>query len=265
MGLFQFGKKEKIKQSFSDAEGVWPRRAIVDVLEQRYAEVEDLGEHQGFALYGVTENQIRFVVVLVPANGAPDMIGEVGFLARFVGFTLTDPGRDAVNRNLHISVLEEGGEGDLLLIGGIKASGAFQAASFSLVLDAWRRDIIIALQGIEGTSAPTAFAAAQLEEVRSYASNAARIGIGPAGEGVTRALTAGDDVPTDDGPIDELARATRSASSQELPGQGGLLAAFVGGRKAVATCPNCNGRGKIGMLAKTCPSCGGKGVIISDQ
>lgn len=136
--------------------------------------MDDLGEEQGFSLYGVTDGDIRFAVVLALVEGAPDKVSEVGFLARFSGFNLSPAQLEGVNRNLHISVAAFHSDSDLYLIGGVAAAGDFKEDTFTLILEAWRRDLLVILQSMSvSESLAGAYPAARLAAVREFAVNRA--------------------------------------------------------------------------------------------
>ena len=221
MGLF-FGKSVELRLP----DGLWPRAKVLAALKRRYAAVDDLGEDQGFGVYGVTDGEIRFAVVMGLAEGASDKISTVGFLARFSGFNLSQAQLESVNRNLHISIATFHTDGDLYLIGGVDASGAFNEGTFMLVLEAWKRDLLVILQSISlSGSLADSLPAAGLEAVRRFAVNRAG----------------------------------------EAPQAGGdLFAAYAGGaHRAMAACGDCGGRGKTGFFARACDCCGGSGFVAA--
>jgi len=163
--VFQlFGPRDRLDKTAAGAG--WPVEEVAAALRARFADLEHLGDEAGYRLYGVEDRGVRFAVVLVLAGGAGDEVGEVGFLARFTGYQLTDAGLAAINRNLHLSVASYDPSGDIFVIGGVQAGGPFNAAAFSLVIDSWRRDLAIALQGLDGGAIVEAFPAAQFDQVR---------------------------------------------------------------------------------------------------
>ncbi|MCA8888204.1 MAG: hypothetical protein KDA46_05195 [Parvularculaceae bacterium] len=210
-------------------DGFWPKERILAALRSRYGAVEHLGDEHQFCLYGVTDGDIRFVVVLVCAVGAPDNIGEVGFIARFSDFEFTDAAVDSMNRNLHISVASHEGDGDLYLIGGVVAAGEFSESSFGLILEAWKRDLMIVLNVLSGgLTFASAFPAAGFSVVRDFARNAAP------------------------------ARGEDGAPARDL------FASFAGGaHRHMAVCNGCGGRGKTGFIARQCEDCDGSGFVAA--
>lgn len=208
------------------ADGIWPKPKILSALKKRYSAVDDLGEEGGFAIYGVTDGEIRFAVVMALVEGAKDKVSTVGFLARFSGFNLTQSQLDSVNRNLHISIASFHTDGDLYLIGGVEAAGAFSEGTFLLILEAWKRDLLVILQSMSlSHSLADEHPAARLETVLKFATN----------------------------------RAPESAEAG-----GALFAAFAGGaHRALAACGVCGGRGKTGFLARQCEECGGSGFVAA--
>lgn len=172
MKLFSGFKDGRLARAF------WPRSRVVSALRNRYQSLEDIGEDEGLHLYGVAEGDVRFVVALIAIDGNPDKVAEIGFLARFSGFALSNAQLDAVNRNLHISVATFHSDGDLYVLGGVAAVGDFSDGAFSLILEAWKRDILIVLKGISSASFVDAFPAARSETARRFATN--RAGADPA-------------------------------------------------------------------------------------
>ena len=204
------------------ADGLWPRPKILSALKKRYAAIDDLGEESGFAIYGVTDGDVRFAVVMALVEGQKDKISEVGFLARFSGFNLSQAQLDGVNRNLHISVASFHTDGDLYLIGGVAAAGSFNEGTFMLILEAWRRDLLVILQSMSlSHTLAGAHPAAKLEAAMNFATN----------------------------------RAPETAEAA-----GDLFAAYAGGaRRSLVSCGACGGRGKTGFLARGCEECDGTG------
>lgn len=207
------------------AESLWPRKKVVAALKKRYAAVDDLGEESGYAVFGVTDGEIRFAVVMAYSDGAKDKVSEVGFLARFSGFNLSQSQLDGVNRNLHISVATFHTDGDLYLIGGVTASGSFDEGTFTLILEAWKRDLLVIIQSMSlSHSLADAFPSARLQTALKFAVNRA-------GEGAAA-------------PGDDLFARFASASDRRME-----------------TCASCGGRGKTGFIARSCSSCDGTGFI----
>lgn len=219
LGLFKSG-------TAAQAASLWSRKGVIAALKKRYGAIEDLGEENGFAVYGVNEGEIRFAVVLALVEGASDKVAEVGFLARFSGFNLTAAQLDSVNRNLHISIATFHTDGDLYLIGGIAAAGAFSESTFLLVLEAWKRDLLVIIQSMSlSHSLAATHAVARLETAARFATN--RL---PEGE----------------------------------ISQGDLFADFAGGAlRRLSTCGGCAGRGKTGFIAKPCEECEGSGFVAA--
>lgn len=168
MKLFSTADASRLARSF------WPKGKIVAALRNRYRTLEDLGEEDGFRLYGVADGEVRFVVALILIEGSAERVAEVGFLARFSGFALSNAQLDTVNRNLHISVATFHNDGDLYLIGGVSAAGDFSEGTFSLILEAWKRDLLVVLNGISSASFIDAFPAAKSEAALRFATNRAR-------------------------------------------------------------------------------------------
>lgn len=201
--------------------GAWPHAKIVDVLKRRYQRLERLGDQQGFTLFGISDNGVNFVVALIEGPNAGS-VAEIGFLARFVGFRADAAAIERINRNLHLSIASIEGEGDLYLLAGVEASGTFDEKTFALVLDAWRRDLMLVLNALSGTtSVAAAFPMAQAEAARSFAIN---------------------------------------LPPKHAHGDGAdLLKAFMGSGTPKVLCKDCGGRGKRGLVARQCDCCGGAG------
>ncbi|MEO0880157.1 MAG: hypothetical protein AAFY22_10650 [Pseudomonadota bacterium] len=207
----------------------WPKSAIVDALGVRYDGLEHLGDDEGFALYQATDGKLNFVVALVEVNGAPDQIAEIGFLARFVGFNATQSASEFINRNAHIATSGLASGGDLYLIAGVQAAGRFDAASFTLILEAWKRDLMLAIHALSGGQAAPAHPIAGLEKARLSAVNTA---------------------PQRDGAPARGGRPLMDAFSY-----------FFGDDRRMAVCTECDGRGKRGLVARKCAACEGEGLV----
>lgn len=169
-------------------------------------------------LYGVADGDVRFVVALMSIDGSPEKVAEIGFLARFSGFPLSNAQLDSVNRNLHISVATFHSDGDLYVLGGVAAVGDFSDGTFGLILEAWKRDLLVVLNGISSASFVEAFPAARSEAAKRFATN--RAGADPA-----------------------------------------ALFQSMAGAARLSVCPDCNGRGRTGMMARSCSACGGGGFV----
>lgn len=207
--------------------GLWPKSRLLAVLKRRYSAVDDLGEEQGFDLYGITDCEVRFGVILVLADGAPDKVSEVGFLARFSGYSLDQRALAGVNRNLHLSVASVHSDGDLYLIGGVAAAGEFNESTFTLILEAWKRDLLVLIHALTSdTSYAEAMISARLAPLARFASNRA---------------------PQDGGADD-------------------LFASYAGGAHLHKTlCGVCGGRGKTGFIAKPCEPCDATGFVAKPR
>ena len=222
IGKFFGGKRASMADQ---ASGMWPLGQIVSALSRQFETVEPIGEDDGFVVYGVSDRGINFIVALVTESR--NKVTEIGFLARFVGFSITELAVEQMNRNLHISVagLEEGN--DLYLLAGINAVGAFSEEMFGLILEAWRRDLMMVLHFLSGRpSLAAAFPAARFDEARRFATNAAP--------------TSGGDGAAPD-----------------------ILKAYLDGKTTKVLCGECGGRGKRGFIARTCDCCDGTGFVTS--
>ncbi len=216
-------------------DGPWPKGPVLDYLRRRFNSVEHLQDDKGYSFYGVTDNGVRFVVAFLIVDGAPDMVAEVGFLVRFAGYPATQATIESINRNLHISVATLDADGDVYLIGGVRAAGQYDDAAFGLICDAWRRDMMMTIEGVTGGSLVSAFPAARNAAARRFAENRAPQAVEP------------------------------KKSSDRSPGGpefADVLTAFMGTKSgATMVCPTCGGRGKIGLIARPCETCGGSGFV----
>lgn len=202
--------------------GSWPQKRVVEVLNRQFDQVEPIGEDDGFVLYAIADRGVNFVVALIMA--AKNEVVEIGFLARFVGFSVDQRAVDHLNGNLHISVVGLEDDGDLYLLAGIEAAGSFDEATFVLILEAWRRDVMLVLHALSGGgSLAAAFPAARLEAARRFAAN--------------RAPEAG------------------------AGGAGDLLRTYLGDNIRMSTCGECGGRGRRGLISRTCGACDGSGFV----
>ncbi len=213
----------------SVSSALWPKAGIVSALKSRFGGIEDLGRDDGFSIYGVIDNEIRFAVALVESSQDHRLVEEIGFLALFVGAGYTPGDVEAMNRNLHISVASLDASGDLFLIGGAKPSGEFTEAGFGLILDSWRRDLLVLLHGGQNMASLSRSApVARIDAARLFAQNA----------------------PS---PVQDKGG---------IGGMSGLLSTFLGeGRSKTTVCLDCNGRGRIGFFARSCAPCAGAGFI----
>ena len=208
-------------------QSAWPLDKVVTALENQYGRLDRLGEDGPLAVFGVQENGVNFVVALMQTAPGSGLVGELGFLARFVGFDVDSHLVESINRNLHISVASIEANGDLFLMAGLQPTGAFDAGQFTLIIEAWRRDLMITMHGLSTgqASMAAAFPAAKMEAARNFAMNVA-----PA--------------PADGKPID-------------------MLSSFLGSKPKDQRelCSDCAGRGKRGFIARMCDACDGSGFV----
>ncbi|MEQ8934720.1 MAG: hypothetical protein RIE56_02880 [Amphiplicatus sp.] len=208
------------------ADGQWPREAVVSALEGRFESVSHVGDDEGFGLYGVTDRGVNFVVGLL--TPVADRVTEIAFVARFAGFGGDARLVEGVNRNLHLSIASLEANGEIYLIAGIEAAGAFNRDAFMLLLDTWRRDLMILLHALSGgSSLMQAFPAARSERALKFATN----------------------------------EAPKPAEGEEAGAPADLLKAYLAAGPSLAVCGACEGRGKTGFIARQCPDCSGSGFI----
>ncbi len=202
--------------------GSWPLPKIVGALKGKYGSVEPLGEEGPLRVFGVQDNGINFVVALMQSAPGSNKVVELGFLARFVGFPVSAHIIETINRNLHISVAAlEGSE--LFLMAGMQVTGGYDEGQFTMVLEAWRRDLMVTLHGLDGDSASmsNAYPVAKMAEARAFAANHA---------------------PSSENPVD-------------------MLSSFLGAKASQEICEDCGGRGKRGFIARMCGACDGSGFV----
>lgn len=206
-------------------EAAWPVDKVVSALEAQYGAIRLLGEDGPISAYGVQHNGVNFIIALRETAQSSGKLAELGFLARFVGFPVSEPVVESLNRNLHIAFASIEANGDLFLMAGLEVAGAFDQAQLVLMLESWKRDLMMTLSRIsgDGLSMADAFPAARLEAAREFAINAA-----PA--------------PVDGKPVD-------------------LLSSFLGAGAKRAVCGDCGGRGKRGFIARMCGACDGSGFV----
>jgi hypothetical protein len=151
---------------------------VVASLKRHYGKVSELGEEQGFSVYGVEDRGLKFAVALVTVEGARNRVGEIAFLARFEGGKATEAVLETINRNLHLSVVGFDDHGAVFVLAGVEASGEFSESTFSMVLEAWRRDLVLVLQTLSGrASLAAAFPIAKSELAARFSTNSASGGV----------------------------------------------------------------------------------------
>lgn len=222
----------KLFGSKSAPRASWPVSKIVQAMQSHYDSVRDVREDGPIKIYAIEDRGLNFVVGLVQTAPGSGNAAEIGFIAGFSGFSHNATKIESINRNLHISVLAEE-EGDLYLLAGVQLSGAFDQSQFMLLLEAWRRDLIMTLQRLSedyGASYTSLFPVARAKDAMSFALNKA-----PQvdGDGTTQS---GDPIS-------------------------GLLSRFMGANISFSECPECDGRGKIGLIARSCSDCDGSGFV----
>ncbi len=244
------------------AAGYWPLSSILAVMGRAYDNVSHIEDDNNQRYYEVELKGLKFLAILVHAEGAPEKIQHFGFMGYFAGFDLSINGAEALNRNLHISVAELDDNQNLILFSFLEAQGAFDESHFSMILEAWHRDIVMTLKMITpGASFGTALSARALDIVRVHGVNALPRPkleqTGPqnmepkVGFSAKTGLLKGDaaDLPC-----------------QSLPMYPeNVLRKFLGARDASRSlCGDCGGQGKRGLvgsfLVRSCKSCEGSGL-----
>jgi hypothetical protein len=201
---------------------VWPRERIESAIRRRYETHDGPHLHEEFVLYGVAEGAVAFVIVLHHVGGRPKDIDQMIFYTRFEGFGADGSTAAAINRNLHLSAVQMR-DGSLDMFAGVEPHGDFSDQALTAAFDAWKRDLIMVVGMLTGeTSFSAAFGFDRMPDIRRLAVNAAR----PGG------------------------------------GQGDMLAAFFNRAEPPRLCGACNGRGKIGLIARKCAECDGSGMAV---
>ena len=224
------------KTGFSGAEGVWPLQEAVAVMRRRYDLIEDLEAADGHHFFGVNDSGVNFVIVFKlvdgSSHGGAGYFSEVYFLASFGGFEITDSALEATNRNLHFCNLSFIPSGEILLVGGAHASGGYSDAVFGMLLDAWRRDLMVTMQALTGASAATTFAEKALERTKKFMSN---------------------EVPA-------MPKVAEGAPAEAVDPRERFRPFLTSAGGAKAICEACGGRGKTGFVTRTCTDCSGTGL-----
>lgn len=204
----------------------WPLSKVVSAIKGQYGAADSVGEEGPLKVYGVQDNGVNFVVALMQSAPGSGKVVELGFFARFVGFPADARTIDGLNRNLQISAVSLEGA-DLFLMAGLRVTGAFNQKHFTVILEAWRGDLMAIVQGLTGemsSMSATAFPATKLAAARDFAVNRA---IAP---------NAPDTLPAD------------------------MLSQFFGANTVKQVfCDECHGRGKRGLIARHCDECDGTG------
>lgn len=199
----------------------WPRARVESGIKRAYKSVLVIGEDDSHTIYDVEDGGMRFVIALVHVDGPKGGVAEIGFLARFVGFRLSEPLLRRLNGELHLgSAFVE--EGDLYVLAKIAAKGRFEDGRFALVLSAWKRDLAFALQALG--DAPSRAAAERGET------------------------------------IDPTAEFAFDAKQIKARPRDFHAALFWRGEPLIV-CRLCAGRGVRGFFRKDCPDCDGAGFL----
>ncbi len=207
----------------------WSLSKVVGDLKRKYGKADELGEDGPLKVYGVEDNGVNFVVAVMQTAPGSGKIIELGLMARFIGFPVDARMVESINRNLHIAVVSMEGA-DLFLMTGLQVTGAYDQRQFYMILDAWQRDLMMTIKGIngDGASMTHGLPLAKLEAAYSFASN----------------------VAPDQG---DKGSARTDMLSQLLAGEG----------VSKAFCDLCHGRGKRGFISRSCDDCDGSGFVES--
>jgi len=127
----------------------WPRPPIEAAIRRAFGAVTVIGDDQGHTIYEVEDGDLRFVIALVHHGSANAGVCEIGFLARFLRYPVSDKALRSLNSGLHLaSAFIESGE--LYLIARIAATGSYDETRFGLMLEAWRRDMTFVMATLSG-------------------------------------------------------------------------------------------------------------------
>lgn len=203
---------------------LWPRARVEAGIRRAFKSVLLIGEDDSHSIYDIEDSGLRFVLALVHVDGPKGGVSEIGFLARFVGFRLSEPVLRRLNGELHLgSAFIE--EGDLYVLAKVAAKGRFEDSRFSLVLSAWKRDLAFALEALGDSPAAKA----------------------EAGEGA-RDLTAA---------AAEFAFDAKQIRARPRD----FHAALFWRNEPLVFCESCRGKGARGFFRKDCADCDGAGFI----
>ena len=214
----------------------WPLAKVVSALESRFSELRELGDEGPIKLYGISENGLNFVVAMVQSAPGSEKVIELGFIARFVGFSVTPAKLANLNKSLHISAAQMEGV-DLFIFSMIGVSDTFDERQLMMFVEAWRRDLTMALHTLSEDEAAfsAAMPIARMDSVMHFAVN----GVPPGPEGSQE--------PEISGP--------EAASA--------MLSQFLGAdRASQMLCDDCDGRGKRGFINRICKTCDGDGFLV---
>lgn len=199
----------------------WPRGRIEAGIRRAFKSVLVIGEDDSHTIYDVKDASLRFVIALAHDDGPKGGVTEIGFLARFVGFRLSEPVLRRLNGELHLgSAFIE--EGDLYVLAKIAPKGRFEDNRFALLLSAWKRDLSFALKALgDHPAAAAAERGETVETMAEFAFDAGRI----------------------------------RARPREFH------AAFFWRGEPKIICRSCKGRGVRGLFRKDCQVCDGAGYF----
>jgi hypothetical protein len=206
----------------SSSKGAWPVKDVMRVLEKEFASLERVGEEPGFSVFQANERGVNFALAMAHPNGANTAISELFLLAGFSGYPIDDQQLETVNRALHLSVAQFE-HGDLYIMARIPAQGAFNRSKFTMLLEAWRRDLAVLIQFL---TQPVSLSAALSQTQFAMAQRAA----------MNTAAGAGDE----------------SLSKRFMGGAPSQLCMACAGRGKVGfaarDCQDCAGRGLVASL-----------------
>ena len=242
---------------------------MLAVLERQYDRVTHVGDEENRQYYEIEHHGLRFHTVLVHVEDNPDKITDFAFICYFVGFDVTDSGIEALNRNLHLSVAELDDRDGLLLFASLRVKGAYDENLFSLVLEAWQRDLVMTIKMlVPGASISAALPEQARMMMRRRANDLGATATSPMSDRVDAHLHDGSHADIDGDPS---RHPTRSHSSKNLGPEAdafrnrqspeAIASFFLGVRDASRTlCESCGGKGRVGFPKRRCDPCRGSGL-----
>lgn len=205
----------------SHSGGLWPRDRIEAYIMKRFRDVRGPHLRDEYVLYGVQDGAVAFVVILRHPDGNARQVDQLLFYARFEDYAVDEARASAMNRNLHISVVQVR-DGGLDMLAGLEPHGPYNEAALQSAFDAWKRDLAMVVGILTGK-----------------ASYAAAFGLDA------------------DARVRELAVNARKEGEDAAD----LFASLMGRDQKRTACRSCGGRGKVGFIARTCDDCEGSGFV----
>lgn len=249
----------------TDATAFWPHNAIINVMKQVYDRVIHIEDDQNQRFYEVELKGLKFLAILVHEANAPEKIRNFGFMGYFAGFDISETGVEALNRNLHISVAEIDDQQNLILFSFFDANGTFDENRFSLILEAWHRDVVMTLKMITPTTNfQEALPARSLDIAKVYGVNSFPEHARPQKQ--PENISPSPSISMTAGTMSADMNETKiKAPLQTQNNTIDILKRFLGTSDASrALCRDCAGKGRKSILGsiimRHCKSCDGSGL-----